>query len=88
MRRLLDFYATQVRVLWEWQGGPISLLKRLIITLIVATVSFLGTVWILSPRMTVDDARRRRARGHPHGPVQRRRSAQSCSPWRRRSHWS
>ncbi len=57
MRRLLDFYATQVRVLWEWQGGPISLLKRLIITLIVATVSFLGTVWILSPRMTVDDAR-------------------------------
>ncbi|HET9755802.1 MAG TPA: phage holin family protein [Candidatus Limnocylindrales bacterium] len=56
MRRLLDFYATQVRVLWEWQGGPISLLKRLIITLIVATVSFLGTIWILSPRMTVDRA--------------------------------
>jgi len=57
MRRLLDFYATQVRVLWEWQGGPISLLKRLLITLVVATVSFLGTVWILSPRMTVDGAR-------------------------------
>ena len=56
MRRLIDFYATQVRVLWEWHGGPVSLLKRLLITLVVATVSFLGTVWILSPRMTVDRA--------------------------------
>ena len=88
MRRLLDFYATQVRVLWEWQGGPISLLKRLIITLVVATVSFLGTVWILSPRMTVDRRRRRRARGHPHGPVQRRDPAGGAQSSRRRSHWS
>jgi uncharacterized membrane protein YvlD (DUF360 family) len=56
MGRLIDFYATQVRVLWEWQGGPVALLKRLVITLLVATVSFLGTVWILNPRMTVDRA--------------------------------
>jgi uncharacterized membrane protein YvlD (DUF360 family) len=54
MGRLLDFYATQLRVLREWRGGPVALLKRLIITLVVATVSFLGTVWILSPRMTID----------------------------------
>jgi len=56
MGRLLDFYATQIRVLREWQGGPISLLKRLIITLVVATISFLATVWILSPRITVERA--------------------------------
>ena len=54
MGRLLDFYATQIRVLREWQGGPVSLLKRLIITLVVATVSFLATAAILSARMTID----------------------------------
>ncbi len=54
MGRLIDFYATQVRVLRHWQGGPVALVKRLVITLLVATVSFLGTVWILNPRMTVD----------------------------------
>ncbi len=53
MRRLLDFYGTQVRVLWEWRGGRLALLRRLIITLVVATVSFLATVWLL-PRMTID----------------------------------
>ena len=57
MGRLLDFYATQIRVLREWQGGPISLLKRLIITLVVATFSFLATAAILSDRMTIDRPR-------------------------------
>src|SRR6187431_1082557 len=53
MRRLLDFYGTQLRVLWEWRGGRWALLRRLIITLVVATISFLGTAWIL-PRLTID----------------------------------
>jgi uncharacterized membrane protein YvlD (DUF360 family) len=52
--RLIDFYVTQVRVLRDWQGGPLALARRLLITLIVATISFLVAVWILSPRMTVD----------------------------------
>ncbi len=56
MGRLIDFYVTQVRVLRDWQGGPLALAKRLLITLIVATISFLVAVWILSPRMTVDRA--------------------------------
>ncbi len=53
MSRLLSFYETQLRVLWEWRGGRVALLKRLVITLIVATVSFLVTAWLL-PRLTVD----------------------------------
>jgi uncharacterized membrane protein YvlD (DUF360 family) len=53
MRRLIDFYAIQVRVLREWRGGRVALVKRLLITLIVATVSFLVTTWLL-PRMTID----------------------------------
>jgi uncharacterized membrane protein YvlD (DUF360 family) len=53
MSRLLGFYETQLRVLWEWRGGRLALLRRLIITLVVATISFLATAWIL-PRMTID----------------------------------
>ncbi len=53
MRRLLDFYGTQLRVLWEWRGGRWALLRRLLITLVVATISFAATASIL-PRLTVD----------------------------------
>jgi uncharacterized membrane protein YvlD (DUF360 family) len=53
MSRLLGFYGTQLRVLWEWRGGRIALLKRLLITLVVAALSFVATAWLL-PRLTVD----------------------------------
>ncbi|HET9346961.1 MAG TPA: phage holin family protein [Candidatus Limnocylindrales bacterium] len=53
MSRLLGFYTTQLRVLWEWRGGRVALLKRLLITLVVSAVSFLVTAWLL-PRLTVD----------------------------------
>jgi uncharacterized membrane protein YvlD (DUF360 family) len=48
MRRLVDYYATQVKILWDWRGGKIALLKRILITVAVATVSFLITAWLLS----------------------------------------
>ena len=51
--RLASFYATQLRVLWEWKGGRVALVKRLLITLVVATISFLATAWLL-PRMQID----------------------------------
>src|SRR5262249_35258561 len=41
--RLASFYATQIRVLWEWRGGRLALLRRLILILIVSTVSFMAT---------------------------------------------
>src|SRR3954453_6225317 len=53
LSRLLTFYATQLRVLWEWKGGRVALVKRLVITLIVATISFLATAYLL-PRMRID----------------------------------
>ena len=52
--RLASFYATQIRVLWDWRGGRLALLRRLIITLIVSTVSFLATAWLLGSHMQVD----------------------------------
>ena len=52
--RLIGFYATQVRVLWEWQGGRLALLRRLIVTLLVSTAAFEATDWIMGPRFEVD----------------------------------
>jgi uncharacterized membrane protein YvlD (DUF360 family) len=50
---VLDLYKAQLRVLWEWRGGPWALTKRFLITLIVASISFLLTAWIL-PGTSVD----------------------------------
>ena len=55
MDSIAAFYATQIRVLREWQGGPGALAKRLAITLVVATVAFLATAWIM-PSITVGRA--------------------------------
>ena len=52
--RIASFYGEQIRVLWEWRGGRVALLKRLVITLIVATVSFAATAFIMGSRFTVD----------------------------------
>jgi uncharacterized membrane protein YvlD (DUF360 family) len=41
MGNLIDFYKTQVRILWEWRGGRRALLKRLVITLLISTISLL-----------------------------------------------
>src|SRR5690349_15614175 len=47
MRNLFDIYGTQARLLWEWRGGPWSLVKRGLLTLIVATFSFALTAWLI-----------------------------------------
>ncbi|HET9084488.1 MAG TPA: phage holin family protein [Candidatus Limnocylindrales bacterium] len=53
MRGLLDIYATQFRLLWEWRGGPASLIKRGLLTLVVATISFAVTAAIM-PGISID----------------------------------
>jgi uncharacterized membrane protein YvlD (DUF360 family) len=50
---LKDLYSTQLRLLWEWRGGRKALLKRLVITLVVATISFAATAWLL-PNVSTD----------------------------------
>jgi uncharacterized membrane protein YvlD (DUF360 family) len=45
-------YRTQLRVLWEWRGGPWALFKRLLITLIVSAIAFWVTAWLL-PSITI-----------------------------------
>jgi uncharacterized membrane protein YvlD (DUF360 family) len=44
---VVDFYRTQIRILWEWRGGPAALAKRLVITLLVSTFALYLTAGIL-----------------------------------------
>jgi uncharacterized membrane protein YvlD (DUF360 family) len=44
---VIDFYRTQIRILWEWRGGPAALAKRLVITLVVSTFALYLTAGLL-----------------------------------------
>ena len=44
---VVDFYKTQIRILWEWRGGPAALAKRLVITLLVSTFALYLTAGLL-----------------------------------------
>ena len=46
MDDLLRLYRTQIRVLREWRGGPVALVKRLLIVLLVSVLAFLITEWV------------------------------------------
>jgi uncharacterized membrane protein YvlD (DUF360 family) len=50
---LKTLYSTQLRLLWEWRGGPRALVKRLLITLVVSAIAFYLTAWLL-PNITTD----------------------------------
>jgi uncharacterized membrane protein YvlD (DUF360 family) len=51
---LVEFYRTQLRVLWDWKGGRWALLRRFLVTSLLAAVAFLITARIL-PGMSVDN---------------------------------
>ena len=53
MGKILDLYRTQIDVLWNWSGGRVALVKRLLITLVVATIAFAATAALLRS-VTVD----------------------------------
>jgi uncharacterized membrane protein YvlD (DUF360 family) len=52
MGRVLEFYKTQIRLIWEWKGGPTALIKRGLITFVVAVISFAITAAII-PGFTI-----------------------------------
>ena len=47
-----QFSEVQVRILWEWRGGPVALVKRLLVTFVVAVLSLIVTAGIL-PGVTI-----------------------------------
>jgi uncharacterized membrane protein YvlD (DUF360 family) len=50
---IIDFYRTQLRVMWQWKGGPWALVVRFVVTTLIAAVAFLVTAWIL-PGLSVN----------------------------------
>ena len=52
MSGIVDLYRTQARLLWEWRGGRLALVKRLVITLVVSVVS-LGLTAFLMPGISL-----------------------------------
>src|SRR4051794_37831066 len=52
MKRLIELYKAQVRLLWSWRGGPLALIWRFLVTIIVSAVSF-GLTALLLPGITV-----------------------------------
>ena len=53
MGKVLNLYRTQIDVLWNWSGGRVALGKRMLITLLVATISFAADRRLL-PGLTVE----------------------------------
>src|SRR3954451_18890136 len=53
VRRLIDLYATQAQILWDWRGGPVALVKRLLIVALVATIAF-GITAAIMPGVRID----------------------------------
>src|SRR5262245_50621785 len=47
LRRLVSFYTLQFRLLWQWKPGRRALLRRLVVTFLVAWLSFAATIWLL-----------------------------------------
>ena len=44
---MIDFYATQLRLLSRWTGGRGGVVRRGVTTLIIAALALLGTAWLL-----------------------------------------
>ena len=68
---LIELYKTQLRVMWNWKGGPLGLIWRFVLTILVAAVSFLVTDWIM-PDITVDGVGDGGRRGGGDDALQRR----------------
>jgi uncharacterized membrane protein YvlD (DUF360 family) len=49
----LDIYRNQARLIWEWRGGPLSLLRRAVITLVVSGIALAITAWLFAS-ITID----------------------------------
>ena len=50
--KIIELYKTQLQVLWTWKGGPLALIWRFVLTILVAAVSFAVTAWLL-PDITI-----------------------------------
>jgi uncharacterized membrane protein YvlD (DUF360 family) len=54
LRNIAEFYRLQGEILWKWRPGRRALIRRMIISFVVAFISLSLTVWII-PGLHVDD---------------------------------
>lgn len=54
LRRLIDFYALQLRLVWEWRPGRVALVRRAVVALVVGAFS-LGVAAYVLPGVTLRD---------------------------------
>jgi uncharacterized membrane protein YvlD (DUF360 family) len=53
MNTIIELYKAQLRILWTWQGGPLALLGRFVLTIVVSAIAFVGAA-VIVPGITVD----------------------------------
>jgi uncharacterized membrane protein YvlD (DUF360 family) len=46
LQRLIAFYGLQVQLLWTWRAGRIAMLRRGLISFVIAFVAFVAAVWV------------------------------------------
>ena len=63
MQRILNFYRTQIELLWHWRLGRAALLKRAIVSLIAGVIAFNITAWLLPGQLDINELGGGLARG-------------------------
>jgi uncharacterized membrane protein YvlD (DUF360 family) len=53
LRRIGAYYRTQIELLWRWRAGPRALIRRAIVSFIVALVALVLTAWLLPGLITI-----------------------------------
>src|SRR5262249_25516360 len=54
MNRLVDFYRTQIELMWRWRPGRLALLKRAVIALIAGLIAFNLTAWLFRGLLRIE----------------------------------
>ena len=49
MGRVVNFYRTQIELMWRWRAGRVALIKRAMIALVAGVIAFNLTAWLFPP---------------------------------------
>ena len=91
MKKVVDFYRTQIELMWRWRAGRVALLKRAIVALIAGVIAFNITAWLFPGLLRIDElgggliAVRLHRRAQPARPAGR---SSASSRAARSSRWS
>ena len=55
MSRFVNFYRTQIELLWKWRLGRRALIKRAIVSLVAALIAFNITAWLFPGQLQITE---------------------------------